>query len=162
MEGCRRRGRANPGVQAGPPRDSRRNSTARAAYLPTVSYSESLQWGNNPVYVFGALLEQHRFSSGNFEIPGLNLPDPLTNFASQLTAEQLVFDGHKTRQRLRASRVALDTVKQQKRQSEMDVLEAVMETYYLAAGADALFGKWHSDPGGRNFPGYDRRGYRRG
>ena len=105
---------------------------ARAGSLPTIQYSESFQWGTNPIYVFGALLEQHRFTSSNFALPGLNRPDPLTNFASQLTAEQLLYDGRQTRQRMRAAQVALDMTREQKRRSEMDVLQGVLAAYYGA------------------------------
>jgi outer membrane protein TolC len=109
---------------------------AGAAYLPTLNYSESLQWGTNPVYVFGSLLEQHRFQSNNFDLQSLNRPDPLLNFASQLTMEQTLFDGNRSRQRLRATSTALDMTKQQTRQSEMDLLAAVTEAYYAAVLAE--------------------------
>ncbi|MBI4463715.1 MAG: TolC family protein [Acidobacteria bacterium] len=107
-----------------------RVSQARARFLPTVNYSESFQWGTNPVYVFGSLLEQHRFTSSNFDIVSLNRPDPLTNFASQLTAEQVLFDGNQIHHRVHAARVATDMTREQKRQAEMDILKAVLEAYF--------------------------------
>ena len=108
---------------------------ARAGYLPDVNYTESLQWGNNPVYVFGALLQQHRFSSGNFDVGTLNRPDALTNFASQLTVSQSLFDGNKTRNRLRAAHLAGNMASEQSRESQMDVILEVAQNYYAAVVA---------------------------
>lgn len=34
---------------------------ARSGYLPRLQFSESLQRGNNPVFVFSSLLTQHQF-----------------------------------------------------------------------------------------------------
>ncbi|HTS24672.1 MAG TPA: TolC family protein, partial [Bryobacteraceae bacterium] len=34
---------------------------ARSSYLPRLQFSESLQHGNNPVFVFTSLLTQHQF-----------------------------------------------------------------------------------------------------
>ena len=69
---------------------------AQAGRLPSVSYSESIHAGNNPVYVFGSLLEQHRFGAANFALESLNNPDPLVNFSSVFSAEQVVYDGRRT------------------------------------------------------------------
>src|ERR1043166_1480446 len=51
---------------------------ARSGYLPRVQFSESLQRGNNPVFVFSSLLTQHQFSQGNLALGPLNRPDPLS------------------------------------------------------------------------------------
>ncbi len=128
----------NPAVQASAAAENgaaERVAQARAGYFPDVDYSESLQWGNNPVYVFGALLGQHRFSSGNFAIGSLNRPDALTNFASQLTVNQTLFDGNKTRNRLQSAYLARGMASEQNRQSRMDVLLEAVEAYYAAAVA---------------------------
>ena len=128
----------NPAVrasQAGEDAAVQRWTQARAGYFPEVNYSESFQWGTNPVYVFGSLLEQHRFRASNFDLASLNRPDPLTNFSSQLTVNQPLFDGHKTRYRLRAATAGSELAGEQKRQAEMDVLEAVAEAYLGAVVA---------------------------
>ena len=41
---------------------------ARAGYLPRVDYVESWQRGNDPVYVFGSLLTEQRFTAANFDL----------------------------------------------------------------------------------------------
>src|SRR5688572_783251 len=53
---------------------------ARAGYLPRVDAVESWQRGNQPVFVFGSLLAQRRFTAADFALPALNHPDALDNF----------------------------------------------------------------------------------
>src|SRR3954471_22209563 len=48
---------------------------ARSGYLPRLQFSDSLQRGNNPVFVFSSLLTQHQFGDANFAIGSLNRPD---------------------------------------------------------------------------------------
>src|SRR5512140_2160899 len=38
---------------------------ARSGYLPRLQFSESIQRGNNPVFVFSSILTQHQFSNAN-------------------------------------------------------------------------------------------------
>jgi len=125
----------NPAVrasQATADAAAERRTQARAGYWPEINYTESFQWGNNPVYVFGSLLEQHRFAASNFDLETLNRPDPLTNFSSQLSVNQPVFDGQKTRLRSQTAAVGENLAAEQKRQAEMDVLAAVAESYFGA------------------------------
>jgi outer membrane protein TolC len=70
-----------------------RVTQARAAFLPRIDLTESWQRGNQPVFVFGSLLSQRRFTQGDFALSALNHPSPLDNFRAALTAEQSVFDG---------------------------------------------------------------------
>src|SRR6478609_9042668 len=77
---------------------------AHSGYLPRLQFSESLQRGNNPVFVFSSLLTQHHFSDANFAIGSLNRPDAMNNYQSQLTVEQVVFDGRQTNRSVEAAR----------------------------------------------------------
>jgi outer membrane protein TolC len=70
---------------------------ARASYLPRVDVTESVQRGNQPVFVFGSLLSQQRFAADNFAIDALNRPAPVTNVRTGVSVEQSVFDAGLTR-----------------------------------------------------------------
>lgn len=70
-----------------------RVTEARSGYFPRVSFSESWQRGNQPVFVFGSLLSSRRFTSQNFAIDALNQPDPIGFFHGAFGVEQLLFDG---------------------------------------------------------------------
>src|SRR5688572_8594376 len=55
-------------------------SEAESRRLPSLSATGSFTRSNNPVFVFGSLLEQGQFGPANFDISSLNHPDALNNF----------------------------------------------------------------------------------
>ena len=90
----------NPAVRAadaGRIEASERARQARAGWLPRLDVTETWQRGNQPVFVFGSILAQRDFTQANFEIDALNHPDPVSNFRTGISVEQLVFDGARTR-----------------------------------------------------------------
>ena len=70
---------------------------ARAGFLPRVDVTESVQRGDQPVFVFSSLLSQRRFASANFAIDALNNPSPVTNTRTAVAVEQSVFDAGLTK-----------------------------------------------------------------
>jgi len=89
----------NPAIAAANARQriaAAREAEAHAARLPRLEVSESATRGNNPVFVFGSLLEQGRFAARHFDPAFLNAPGALTNFRSAVTARVAVFDGLRT------------------------------------------------------------------
>ena len=81
-----------------------REAEARAARLPRIDVTESATRGNNPVFVFGSLLEQGAFAARHFDPAFLNTPDALTNYRAALTARLAVFDPFHTANAVRRSR----------------------------------------------------------
>ncbi|HEY3382221.1 MAG TPA: TolC family protein [Vicinamibacterales bacterium] len=79
-------------ARAGQRESDARVREARSSYLPRVDFVESWQRGNNPVFVFGSLLSQQRFSAANFAVEALNHPDALTNYHSAFSVDQPLFD----------------------------------------------------------------------
>ena len=71
---------------------SARIQRAQSGYWPRVDVSETVQRGNQPVYVFSSLLSQRRFTAANFAIPALNDPDPVTNTRTAVALEQPVYN----------------------------------------------------------------------
>ena len=65
---------------------------AHSGFWPRVDVTETVQRGNQPVFVFSSLLSQRRFTAANFAIPALNHPDPVTNTRTAVALEQRVFD----------------------------------------------------------------------
>ena len=70
---------------------------AESGYWPRIDLSETVQRGNQPVYVFSSLLSQRRFTAANFAIPALNHPDPITNTRTAVTFEQPIYNAGLTR-----------------------------------------------------------------
>src|SRR5574341_2413931 len=56
---------------------------SQATYWPQLDFSQTWSRSNNPVYVFGTLLNQQNFTAANFALDSLNHPDPLTDFSSR-------------------------------------------------------------------------------
>lgn len=76
---------------------------ARAGFLPRVDVLQSLERGNQPVFVFGSLLAQRRFSEANFDVGALNAPPATSHVRTSLTVGQQIFDGGQSYHRLRGA-----------------------------------------------------------
>ncbi len=102
---------------------------AYAALLPKVQGVSSVTYGDDPVYVFGSLLRQKKFSSQNFELPELNHPDARTNFNFAFRGEVPLFNAFQTISRIRSSRYLEKSEREKKQFMEMEAFLLGMEGY---------------------------------
>ena len=65
---------------------------ARATWLPVIDASANSSRSNNPVFVFGSLLEQGRFAQQYFDPKFLNDPPSFRNDRLNLTVKYALFD----------------------------------------------------------------------
>jgi outer membrane protein TolC len=77
--------------------------SARLPLLPTLGFDETITRGNDPVYVFGSLLRQQRFTTADFALNSLNRPLPLNNFATRFSGNWLAFDSFQTELGMRSA-----------------------------------------------------------
>lgn len=105
-----------------------RVAEARAAYLPRVDLVEAWQRGNNPVFVFGSLLSQQRFSEANFAIDALNRPDAVTNHRGAISVDQAILDTQRL-SGLRAAGLGRQVASLSVREAEADLVLAVTRAY---------------------------------
>ncbi len=129
----------NPAVEAAQSSERRASletRVAEAGRMPRLSWTESYMRSNNPVFAFGALLNQKHFTEPNFAIDSLNNPASVQNFQSLLRVEQTVFDASRTKHAIAAARLAEDLSAEQRRAREMDILLGVVRTYFGVALAD--------------------------
>jgi outer membrane protein TolC len=103
---------------------------ARAGWFPLLQFSETFTRGNNPVFVFGSLLEQSRFTAQDFRLSALNNPDPLSNFRTAITLRQTVFDQLQTYTRMNQARLGQQQADMQKAMVEQQVRFEVVRAYY--------------------------------
>jgi outer membrane protein len=103
---------------------------ARAGWFPLLQFSETFTRGNNPVFVFGSLLEQGQFGPQNFQISTLNNPDPLSNFRTAFNLRQAVFDQLQTYTRVTQARLGQHQADLQKAMVEQQVRFEVIRAYY--------------------------------
>ncbi len=105
---------------------------ARSGRLPTVQFSQSLTRSNNPVFVFGSLLEQGRFTESNFALRSLNHPDGLNNFRSLVTVRTPVFDQWKTRSQTDRAEIERKRLVLQSEAASQQLRFDVIRNYYGA------------------------------
>lgn len=105
-------------------------SEARSHRLPSLVTTGSFTRSNNPVFVFGGLLEQGRFGPTNFQIDSLNHPDALNNFRSSLTLRLPVFDQRETQTRIATARIQQQQADQQTSLVEQQIRFEVIKSYY--------------------------------
>jgi outer membrane protein TolC len=78
---------------------------AQSGFWPRVDFTETVQRGDQPVFVFSSLLSQRRFAAANFALPALNHPAPVTNTRTAVALEQPVFDAGLTRLGVQAAKL---------------------------------------------------------
>lgn len=103
---------------------------ARAGRLPQVQLNETFTNGNNPVFVFGSLLEQGRFTQQNFNLPLLNNPDPLTNFRFGVTVRAPLFDQWQSATRIKRAQLGQQQASAQTNQVEQQIRFETLRAFY--------------------------------
>ena len=103
---------------------------ARSGRKPVIQASETFTNSNNPVFVFGSLLEQGRFGANNFAIGSLNNPDPLSNFRSAVTVRFPLFDQRQTETRMARAKIGRQQADQKTDLVEQHLRFEVVRAYY--------------------------------
>jgi outer membrane protein TolC len=98
--------------------------------MPHLQFSESLQRSNNPVLVFGSLLTQHQLEERNLALGPLNRPEALSNYQTQITVEQTIFDFGRIGREVQAARITSEMAGEDHRRVESDVILVVIRTYF--------------------------------
>lgn len=112
-------------------------NAARAGYLPRLDFEQSYLAGNNPVFVFGTLLSQQKFGLENFAIPALNSPDPIDNLQTKVTAQQVLWDFGRTRERREQAKLGMEIADQSHEDHKRQMLLAVFDGYHAISLAQA-------------------------
>lgn len=110
---------------------------ARGGFFPRVDLLEAWQGGNQPVFVFGSLLAQQRFTAANFAIEALNRPDALSNHRAAVVVEQTIYDGSRTRAAFAASKLGGELATEESRRAALDIYVETVRSYGRALAAAA-------------------------
>ncbi len=105
-------------------------AAARATRWPLLQVSESVTTSNNPVFVFGSLLEQGRFGANNFLISSLNNPDALTNFRAGLSVRVPLFDQRQSKARIDVAKLGQQQADEQTELVAQQIRFEVLKSYY--------------------------------
>jgi outer membrane protein TolC len=112
-------------------------SEARAGRFPLLQLGETMVRSNNPVFVFGSLLEQGRFGPQNFDPLFLNNPDSLTNLRSSITFRFPLFDQKQSDTRISRARIGQQQADLQRESAEQRIRFEVLRAYYGVLVAQA-------------------------
>lgn len=123
-----------------------REGEARAAWFPRLDFSQGFTRGDNPVYVFGTLLTQRRFTAADFALSRLNTPLPLDNFQTRFDGQVSLFDSGRTWFRTQGAKRLRTAAEFQTEQARQDLILEVVRAYYgvlvsredAAAASEAL------------------------
>lgn len=118
------------GAEAGQDLAQGEVAEARGGRWPSIQLSETVVNGNNPVFVFGSLLEQARFREGNLYLPRLNNPPGLTNFRFGVTVRTPLFDQFQTRTRVRQAGLRREQADHKADRIEQQIRFEVVRSYY--------------------------------
>lgn len=110
--------------------------TARSSLLPHVTFSETAELGDDPVYVFGSKLRQQRFDTGDFALNILNTPAPYGNFGTRVGGTWTLFDSFASWHGVTRANRMKDAASQQLERADQEIVFHVVEAYYgvLLAG----------------------------
>src|SRR5579864_8097653 len=109
---------------------------AQAGFFPRVSFVESWQRGDQPVFVFSSLLSARRFAAENFALDALNHPDPTGFFHASLGFEQLLFDGGRQRAAVAGASLQRDMAVTATDQAAATLVLATTQTFGRVMAAD--------------------------
>jgi outer membrane protein TolC len=98
-------------------------------YWPKLNYDYSISRGNNPVFVFGSLLTQNRFTLDDFYLPRLNKPDPINNFQSKFSGSMMLFDFFRTRKGVELHKLGKDGSQKELEKTQADLVFRVLKAY---------------------------------
>jgi outer membrane protein len=95
-------------LRAGRDEAEAQNTQARSGFFPRLTFTESWQRGDQPVFVFSSLWSARQFGAANFAIDALNHPDPVGFSRAAVGVEQSIFDSGRQRATADAARLRRD------------------------------------------------------
>jgi outer membrane protein TolC len=102
---------------------------ARSARFPRLDFSEGFTRGNNPVYVFGGLLTERQFNSGDFALNFLNAPPPLDIFRTQFSAAMPLYDAGQIGRRIKDAKLNALGAGEMGQRTRQEVIFNVVKAY---------------------------------
>ena len=102
---------------------------AKSGAYPQIYFSETLNHTNNPMWAFGTRLNQERITQPDFDPARLNDPDAITNFASVLSMEWMVYNGGQTQIGVEQAQSQMKTAEIQAGHTRQDVIHQTIIAY---------------------------------
>lgn len=104
--------------------------SARSAFLPNLTFSESVNRGNDPVYVFGTRLRQGRFTAADFALNSLNYPTPISDFTTRFGGQWTLFNSFSNKLNFDRAKLMSQAAMQQLARVDQETVFRVVNAYY--------------------------------
>jgi outer membrane protein len=117
-----------------------RTREAKTGKKPIVDFTQSFTRSNNPVFVFGSLLEQGRFTASNFAVESINNPGAISNIRSAVNVQVPLFDQNQTRSRVDQAEIAIRQAELQAESVLQKLRFDVIRSFYGAILANETLG----------------------
>ena len=101
-----------------------------AGNLPSLSVAEVFNRGNDPVFAFGSKLRQAGFTAADFDLPRLNEPDAVTNYATRVVVAQPIFNGGKSYYGRKTAAAALSVARHSADFTRQQTIFDIRRAYY--------------------------------
>ncbi|MEI7998274.1 MAG: TolC family protein [Candidatus Omnitrophota bacterium] len=102
---------------------------AASARVPQLWASAKFEYGDDPVYVFGSLLRQNKFSIDDFALGRLNSPSPRSDNSGSIEGQWLLFDFFQTSSRIKSAGLFTESAQYQAELTKMEAILAASEVY---------------------------------
>lgn len=110
---------------------------AKSGRLPALDFSGTYTHSNNPVFVFGSLLEQGRFSTNHFDPNFLNNPGAISNFRSSLDLRIPIFNRFQVSSNIEKAQIQEGQAEADTDWVRQQIRFEVIHTYYGVLVAEA-------------------------
>jgi outer membrane protein len=124
-------------ARAGADEATAHHTEARSGLFPRLSFTESWQRGDQPVFVFSSLLSARRFAAANFAIDALNHPEPIGFFHTSVGVEQILFDGGRQRSIAAAAALRADMANASTDEAAAGIALGTTQTFGRVVAAQA-------------------------
>lgn len=109
---------------------------AQGGYYPQIDFVQSVSRSNNPVYVFGTLLNQGRFTTQNFALDALNNPDAVSDVSSRFQLGWLVYDFGRRESQIEAADAGSGMADLELQAARASLLQELVKRYYAITLAE--------------------------
>lgn len=106
---------------------------ARAAYFPQLDFVQSWTRSNNPVFSFGSLLNQERFTEADFALDRLNHPSPLNDVSSKFQLGWLLYDFGRRESQVESAGSYNRIAQLTEQATKSDLLSELVKRYYAVS-----------------------------
>ena len=106
-----------------------RKLQAASGFLPSFQLGTAVSHGDEPVYVFGALLRENRFTADDMVAGRLNTPGAHTSYNASLTGQVPIFDAMQTISQVRSAKLQMDSAQDEKEFAQMEAFLIAAEAY---------------------------------